>query len=399
MSFDTLLSHPSIQAARRHLERTDAITLARQAEVSALPAPTGSEGRRAARVAELFRDAGLREVFVDEVGNVHGWQGEGGSAEAAIVLVAHLDTAFSGDVDVRVRRSGDRLEGPGISDNARGVVALVAVAEALGVAGIPLQRPVLFAATVGEEGAGDLKGMRHLFARDGLRAHAVIALDGAGLERIVHRALGSRRYRVTYRGPGGHSWAAFGVANPATAVGRAVQRLAELPLAAEPRTTCAVVRLGGGTGLNSIPQEAWLDLDLRSEDADALTRLDAAVQTALTRARDEENARRAKGTALLTLDCRIVGDRPCGLTRADHPLVKAAVAATRALGKVPELAAASTDANVPISRRIPAIALGAGGRAGDAHLPSEWYQNEEGVLGLVRALLVLAAIAGVRPSP
>jgi len=399
LSFDTLLSHPSIQAARRHLERTDAITLARQAEVSALPAPTGSEGRRAARVAELFRDAGLREVFVDEVGNVHGWQGEGGSAEAAIVLVAHLDTAFSGDVDVRVRRSGDRLEGPGISDNARGVVALVAVAEALGVAGIPLQRPVLFAATVGEEGAGDLKGMRHLFARDGLRAHAVIALDGAGLERIVHRALGSRRYRVTYRGPGGHSWAAFGVANPATAVGRAVQRLAELPLAAEPRTTCAVVRLGGGTGLNSIPQEAWLDLDLRSEDADALTRLDAAVQTALTRARDEENARRAKGTALLTLDCRIVGDRPCGLTRADHPLVKAAVAATRALGKVPELAAASTDANVPISRRIPAIALGAGGRAGDAHLPSEWYQNEEGVLGLVRALLVLAAIAGVRPSP
>ena len=399
MSFDTLLSHPSIQAARRHLERTDAITLARQAEVSALPAPTGSEGRRAARVAELFRDAGLREVFVDEVGNVHGWQGEGGSAEAAIVLVAHLDTAFSGDVDVRVRRSGDRLEGPGISDNARGVVALVAVAEALGVAGIPLQRPVLFAATVGEEGAGDLKGMRHLFARDGLRAHAVIALDGAGLERIVHRALGSRRYRVTYRGPGGHSWAAFGVANPATAVGRAVQRLAELPLAAEPRTTCAVVRLGGGTGLNSIPQEAWLDLDLRSEDADALTRLDAAVQTALTRARDEENARRAKGTAPLTLDCRIVGDRPCGLTRADHPLVKAAVAATRALGKVPELAAASTDANVPIARRIPAIALGAGGRAGDAHLPSEWYQNEEGVLGLVRALLVLAAIAGVRPSP
>jgi len=391
-------SHPSLQAAIRHLERTDAVTLARQAELSALAAPTGSEGRRAARVADLFRGAGLRDVFVDEVGNVHGWHGEGESG-AAIVLVAHLDTAFSGDVDVRVRRSGDRLEGPGISDNARGLAALVAVAEALGIAGIPLPRPVLFAATVGEEGAGDLKGMRHLFARDGLKAHAVIALDGAGLERIVHRALGSRRYRVTYRGPGGHSWAAFGVANPATAVGRAVQRLAELPLAAEPRTTCAVVRLGGGTGLNSIPQEAWLDLDLRSEDPDALTHLDAAVQLALTRARDEENARRAQGTMPLALDCRIVGDRPCGLTRADHPLVKAAVAATRALGKVPELAAASTDANVPIARRIPAIALGAGGRSGDAHLPSEWYENEEGVLGLVRAVLVLAAIAGVPPSP
>src|SRR3989442_844102 len=177
-------SHPSLQAAIRHLERTDSVTLARQAELSALAAPTGSEGRRAARVAELFR------------------------------------------------------------------------------------------------GAGDWKGMRHLFAGDGLKAHAVIALDGAGLERIVHRALGSRRYRVTYRGPGGHSWAAFGVANPAPAVGRAVQRLAELPLAAEPRTTCAVVRLGGGTGLNSIPQEAWLDLDLRSEDPHALTPLHAARQPA-----------------------------------------------------------------------------------------------------------------------
>src|SRR6266480_6660321 len=156
-------------------------------------------------------------------------------------------------------------------------------------------------------------------------------------------ARGSSASCIGRWGPGGPSWAAFGVANPATAVGRAAQRLADLPLPAEPRTTCAAVRLGGGTALNCIPQDAWLDLDLRSEDPDALTRLDAAVQTALTRARDEENARRAPGTAPLTLDCRIVGDRPCGENRADHPLVRAALAATRALGKSPELAAASTD--------------------------------------------------------
>src|SRR5712691_7033562 len=336
--------HPRIQAARAHLERTDEVTLARQVELSGLPAPTGAETRRGARVAELFREIGLRDVLIDEVGNVHGWHGTTGSREqgaGAVILCAHLDTVFGPDIDITVRRpaGGGRLEGPGISDNARGLVALVAVAEALAQARVATTRPVLFAATVGEEGSGDLRGVKHLFARDGLRASALIALDGAGLERIVHRALGSKRYRVTYRGPGGHSWAAFGVANPATAVGRAVQRLAELPLAAEPRTTCAVVRLGGGTGLNSIPQEAWLDLDLRSEDPDALTHLDAAVQAALTRARDEENARRAAGTAPLSLDCRIVGDRPCGLTRADHPLVKAAVEATRSLGKVPELAA------------------------------------------------------------
>src|SRR5207245_1453647 len=244
------LSHPRIQAARAHLERTDEVTLARQVELSGLAAPTGAETRRGARVAELFREIGLRDVLIDDVGNVHGWFGESGmgNGEQPVVLCAHLDTVFGPDVDVAVRRprrgegGGGRLEGPGISDNARGLAALVAVAEALCQARVASTRPVLFAATVGEEGSGDLRGVKHLFARDGLRPAALIALDGAGVERIVHRALGSRRYRVTYRGPGGHSWAAFGVANPATAVGRAASLLADLPsprsATAEPRTTC-----------------------------------------------------------------------------------------------------------------------------------------------------------------
>jgi tripeptide aminopeptidase len=394
----SLLSHPGIQAARRHLERTDDLTLARQAELSALAAPTGVEGRRGARIAELFRDAGLRDILVDEVGNVHAWWGAPGAA--AVVVAAHLDTVFGPDVDVRVTRQGrnGRLTGPGISDNARGLAALVAVAEALSAARVALRHPVMFVSTVGEEGGGNLRGMRHLFARDGLKPHAVIALDGAGIDRVVHRALGSRRYRVTFRGPGGHSWSAFGVANPAAAVGRAVQRLADLRITEDSRTTCAVVGLGGGTALNSIPQEAWVDLDLRSEDAAALARLDAAVQAVLARARDEESSRRAAGTAALTMERQLLGDRPSGETAAGHPLVQAALAATRALGKVPELAAASTDANVPIALGVPAIALGAGGRAGDVHLPSEWYENEEGALGLVRALWVTAAMAGV-PQP
>jgi len=408
LSIDALLTHPRIQAARAHLERTDQVTLARQVELSRLPAPTGAEARRGARVAELFREIGLRDILIDEVGNVHGWLGERGrgSGDRAVVLCAHLDTVFGPDVDVAVRRQGGdgrgRLEGPGISDNARGLAALVAVAEALGQARVAPSRPVLFAATVGEEGSGDLRGVKHLLARDGLRPAAVIALDGAGVERIVHRALGSRRYRVTYRGPGGHSWAAFGVANPATAVGRAASLLADLPTpsptgsaTAEPRTTCAVVRLGGGTGLNSIPQEAWLDLDLRSEDADALGRLDAAVAAVLARARDEENRRRTPGTAVLALERQLLGDRPSGSTPRSHPLVQAAIAANTALGKPHELACASTDANVPIALGVPAIALGAGGKAGDTHLTTEWYENSEGALGVVRALLVVAAMAEV----
>jgi len=398
MDLDFLIAHPRIRDARAHLERRDEVTLARQVELSSLAAPTGAEGRRGARMAELFRETGLRDVLVDEVGNVHGWHGGTGgprNGHGCVVLCAHLDTVFGPEVDVAVRRHGGRLEGAGISDNARGLAALVAVADALVHARVTTTRPVLFAATAGEEGSGDLRGVKHLFARDGLTPVALIALDGAGVERIVHRALGSKRYRVTYRGPGGHSWAAFGVANPAGAVGRAVALLAGVPMPTEPRTTCAVVRLGGGTGLNSIPQEAWLDLDLRSEDAAALARLDTAVAAALGRARDEENRIRTPGTTPLTLERTLLGDRPSGVTPHAHPLVQAAVAATRSLGKTVELACASTDANVPIARGVPAIALGAGGQAGDAHLTTEWFENAQGALGPIRALLVVAAIAGL----
>lgn len=402
-----LLAHERIRAARHHIERTDEVTLARQTALSTIPAPTGAEGRRAAHVADLFRGIGLSEVTVDPAGNVHGWFGKNGEASAPVVLAAHLDTVFAADVDVAVERRGHRLEGPGISDNARGLAALVTVAEAMVVARVPTARPILFAATVGEEGSGDLKGVKYLLngTRDteNGKPAAFVALDGAGLERVIHRALGSKRYHVTYRGPGGHSWAAFGVANPANAVGRAAALLADLPSPtangappSRPRTTCAVVRLGGGTGLNSIPQEAWLDLDLRSEDPQALAQLDVTVRAALERAADDENRRRSGGTPPLRLEIQLVGDRPSGITPRVHPLVQAAVAVNRALGRDAELTSASTDANVPIALGIPAIALGAGGKAGDAHLSTEWYENIEGALGIVRALLVTAAMAELR---
>jgi len=395
---DGLLSHDRVRAARAHIEHSDEATLARQATLSAIPAPTGAEGARGARVAEMLDEAGLEDVTVDEVGNVRGWHGDRSREHGAecVVLTAHLDTVFGPELDVSVARRGARLEGPGIADNARGLAALVTIGEALVHSRVATARPVLLAATVGEEGSGDLRGVRHLFgpsAHPPIRPLAFIALDGAGIERIVHRALGARRYHVTYSGPGGHSWAAFGVANPANAVGRAVAAIARIPTHQAPRTTHAVVRLGGGTGLNSIPQQAWFDLDLRSEDPRALEKLDGAVQAIVREALDEENRHRLPGTTPLTLDVRRVGDRPSGLTPRTHPLVQAAVAATRAVGHEHQLACASTDANIPIALGVPAVALGAGGRAGDAHLPTEWYENEQGALGIVRALLVTAAMA------
>ena len=397
---DALLSHDRVRAAREHIERADEATLSRQAALSAIPAPTGAERARGVRVAEMFDDVGLHDVAVDEVGNVRGWyvaeQHAAPLHQGCIVLSAHLDTVFGPELDVTVSRRGPRLEGPGISDNARGLAALVTIGEAMKREGVQTKRPVLFAATVGEEGSGDLRGVRHLFgpsARQPIRPSAFIALDGAGIERIVHRALGARRYHVAFHGPGGHSWAAFGVANPAHAVGRAVASLAARTTHDAPRTSCSVVRLGGGTGLNSIPQTAWFELDLRSEEPRALQRLDEAVQDALTYALEEENRHRTPSTQPLTMDIRRIGDRPSGLTPRTHPLVQTAVAATRALGHEHHFACASTDANIPIALGVPAVALGAGGRAGDAHLPTEWYENEQGALGIVRALLVITAMA------
>ena len=396
-----LLANDRIRAARAHIERTDEVTLARQAALSAIPAPTGAEAARGRRVAEMFGDAGLDDVTIDAVGNVRGWCGKRETGNDCVVLSAHLDTVFGPELDVSVSRRGLRLEGPGIADNARGLAALVTVGEALTRARVHTERPILFAATVGEEGSGDLRGVRHLLGpsdRPTVRPSAFIALDGAGIERIVHRALGARRYRVTYAGPGGHSWAACGVANPANAVGRAVAMIAQLPTHNAPRTTHAVVRIGGGTSLNSIPQTAWFEIDLRSEDPRALQRIDEAVHATVTAALHEENRQRVPGTAPLAMDVRRVGDRPSGLTPRSHPLVQTAVAATRAMGHEHQLACASTDANIPIALGVPAVALGAGGRAGDAHLPTEWYENDKGALGIVRALLVTAAMAGARAA-
>jgi di/tripeptidase len=249
-------------------------------------------------------------------------------------------------------------------------------------------------ATVGEEGLGDLRGAKHLFATSSEAPAAVVALDGAGDERVVHRALGSRRYRVTFRGPGGHSWAAFGAPNAVHAVGIATAHLAALPLPREPRTTLSVGRIGGGISVNAIPSEGWLEIDLRSTSPTVLERYDRDLRMIARAAAEEESARRG-AAAPLTCSVQVIGDRPCGEVPADAPLVRSALDATRLIGREPELATASTDANVPIGLGIPAIAIGAGGRGGDAHTPVEWFENDHGTLGIARALTIVVTAAGL----
>jgi tripeptide aminopeptidase len=386
---DRLMARDDVARARRWIEDHDAPTLALQKTIATIPAPTFAEAQRARFVAERLRAAGVPDVRADAAGNVHGRLGDGRGA--GIVIAAHLDTVFAADTDLTPKGTGTRVTLPGIGDNARGLAAMLTMAEAFVRCDVALGAPITFVATVAEEGHGDLRGARALFDDPAFRPLAFIALDGPGLARVVHRALGTRRVRATFKGPGGHSWAAFGTANPAHAVGIAAAAVQALELPAEPRAAASVVRLGGGTGLNSIPTEAWLELDMRAEDETVLADVHERMTAAFARAVHDVNRRRTSGTAPLEVEVTLLGSRPSGTTDEHHPLVRAALAATRAVGGHPHLAAASTDANVAISRGVPGIALGAGGAGGDAHKVTEWYENDGGPAGIVRCLLVALA--------
>ncbi|CAN5725512.1 M20/M25/M40 family metallo-hydrolase [soil metagenome] len=400
MNLRPLLSHPAVDRARARLHTIDPETLAEQVELAQIAAPPFGEAPRGRHVQARFAALGLKHVHSDEVGNVRGTLPRTeNTAETAepVIVSAHLDTVFPAEVSLAVRRDGDRIHVPGISDNARGLAGLLALIRVLQEERLSTTHPVVFIATVGEEGAGDLRGVKHLF-RSGAAmcsAHAFLSLDGTGLRRIVHRAVGSRRLRLSVHGPGGHSWADWGSANPLHAIGRGIAGMREIELPTDPRTTLTVARAGGGTSVNAIPEEAWIEMDLRSEGGTELDILEARVRDAIGTAVDLENARRSRRTRALQARYTVIGDRPGGTISPDTALVRAAVAATRALGARPELAASSTDANVAIALGIPSVTIGLGGESGGIHTLNEWYSNERGAQGLERALLLLLAAAGL----
>lgn len=383
----------ALEPERALLRARDGQTLEEQVGLAQIPSPTGGEAERAGLVAERLR-APRRRVTIDSAGNVVAWI-PGSRDEAPVVVCAHLDTVFAGDIPLTVRRDGSILRGPGISDNARGLAAMLALSDLLGTDRRRTIRPIILAATTGEEGDGDLRGARHLFDHDAHGAYAAIALDGAGDDRIVSHALGCVRLRVAMRGPGGHSWAAFGSPNPVHAIGALIARLTALPLPTSPRTTLTVGRVAGGTAINAIPRDAWIDVDIRSTSADVLQRLAGDVDHCARQALHVENIARASGSTELQLTLTNIGERPGGAVNEDTPLVRSACEATRAVHRVPQLAVASTDANVPISLGIPAIAIGAGGNAGQTHTPDEWFDATDAYVGIARALTIVVTAAGL----
>ena len=391
-----LLDQPGVRAARDHIMATDERTLEDQRELTQIPSPPFGEEARGMRMAELLEEAGLLDLHRDSVGNVLAMR-RGREAGTPVVLSAHLDTVFPTGTDVTVRSDDGVLRAPGISDDGRGLAALLAVARALSEADVSTRRPILFVATVGEEGSGDLRGVKHIFREGGPArdASAFISLDGAGTRTVVSRGLGARRFRITLRGRGGHSWVDWGIPNPIHALGRAVGALAAWPPPTHPPVSLTISRWGGGTSVNTIPAEAWAELDLRSESEQHLAVAEERVRAILGRAVEEENSAAAVDSYRLDLKITLIGDRPAAATTTDSSLVEAVLAATRALDVEPKLVASSTDANLPMSLGVPAITLGAGGEAGDAHTLDEWYRNAGGPEGVCRALYTVLLMAGV----
>jgi tripeptide aminopeptidase len=365
-----------------------------QARLTEIPAPPFQEEQRAAAVRVLLAEAGLT-AQIDKAGNVIG-ELRGVNEKEIVVIAAHLDTVFPPGTDVTVRRDGSRMDAPGISDNGSGVAALLALARALQFAHLKPQRTILFAGDVGEEGEGNLRGMRAIVDTYRGKLKAVVVLDGSGTDHVTTKALASRRLEALITGPGGHSWSDFGMPNPINALVRGAVRFINTKVPPTPRTTFNIGQIEGGTSVNSVPHEARLKVDIRSESEGELTRLESALRECVSAGvRDEMDSARDRSKGKLEWKVELLGSRPGGELAADSALLAALRAADEYLGNQSRIERSSTDANIPLSVGIEAISIGAGGNGGGAHSLQEWYDSTGREAGLKRALLTILGVSGV----
>lgn len=364
--------------------------------ITQIPAPPFKEEARAKAYADMLRSRGLADVEIDEAGNAIGlWKGSGGENRKLLVVSAHLDTVFPEGTDVTVRREGEKLFAPGVGDDSAGLATILSLVEAMKAGKVTTQSDILFVGTVGEEGLGDLRGVRHLLTKGRYkdRVGGFISIDGSGTDAIVTAGTGSKRYRLRYKGPGGHSYGAFGIVNPMAALGRTVVDMYAIDVPDSPRTTYSASVVGGGTSVNSIPEDVWLEIDMRSEDSAELDRLEQRVLAVADRSIEQENAARSTENGKVTLVKEKIGDRPAGRTSPDADLVRLAEAAFRSEGIIVKRTASSTDSNMAMSLGIPAITLPRSTSGGRGHAPDEWIGVEKSANVQLRRILLAAILA------
>ena len=387
-----LLRDPAVKAALDAAKASEPQTVEDQIRFCEIPAPSFREETRGRELQRVFQQLGLQNVRVDKAGNVLGHY-PGAAPRPHVVIAAHLDTVFPEGTDVKVKREGTVLHGPGIGDDCRGLAVLVAIVREMKSAKVQTPGSITFVANVGEEGLGDLRGVKELFnttLKD--QIDRFVSIDGTGVH-VTNVAVGSHRYRVTFKGPGGHSFGAFGMANPMGAMGRAIARIQEIQVPRQPKTTFNVGRIGGGTSVNSIPFEGWMELDMRSSDPASLAAIDASIQKAIDAAVNEENARWGK-PGVISVVKELVGDRPAGSTPENSPIVRSGLAAATVLGFASgPPGEGSTDSNIPMSLGVPSITIGGGGRGREAHALTESFDTTDAWMGTQHALLLTVALA------
>ena len=392
-AFAKLTAHAGVKQAVDFIKADDERTLKDQIELTEIPAPPFKEAVRAADYLKRFKALGFNDARIDAEGNVIAVR-KGSGNGPVLVVSAHLDTVFPEGTDVKVKVKGNRYEAPGIYDDGRGLASLLSMVRALNQTGLKTVGDIIFAGTVGEEELGDLRGVKALF-RDNKAIDGFISLDGLDIGRIVNQATGSRRFRIIYTGPGGHSFSAFGLPSATHALGRAIAKISDVRTIEDPKTTFTVGTLKGGTSVNAIAAEAELGLDMRSNSAAELKKLEDRIMVLAREAADDENKRWDKKDAI-KVEFKLVGDRPAGAGEMESPMVQAARRGVAAVGgEVRNIAASSTDSNLPISLGIPAVTLGSGGIGGGSHGPGEWYSPVNAWLGPQMTLLTMLSLVGV----
>ena len=395
-SIKRLVKNKKVKAAFEHIVSIETKTLKRHIALTEIEAPPFKEEKRAAVFAEYYRDLGMDSVWIDSEGNVLGLL-LGSEGKQTVALDAHLDTVFPEGTNVKVRIENDTLYAPGIGDDTRGLSMLLTILETIKTNNIQPKDNLLFVGSVGEEGLGDLRGVKHLFRENGPQIDSWIAIDGGNIGRVNNKGLGSYRYRVTFKGPGGHSWGAFGLGNPHHALGEAIGnfvRVADIYTAKGPKTSYNVGVISGGTSINSIPFESIMEIDIRSIEPLHLEAMEVLLKKAVRKALAHQNELKRQGPDL-TVKIDKIGNRPSGELSDTLPLIQRTLAATTHFGAKPFLTRGSTNSNIPITKGIPSVTIGRGGNGGKAHSLGEWWINEEGYKAIQLALLIVLSETGM----